>query len=126
MKRVRPERSRKACWARESEPEPCSAASGTSFAGRRSEPPTDAQRHNSSAEEFFCLVEEVGVERPHRSDRLGQGYADDLGTAQRDHPAEFLAERQAGRMNAQASAEHAVVGAGSAAALQVAECDDAR
>src|ERR1700722_997283 len=124
--RARPGCSRRACWARESVREPPYAASRTCFESRRSESSPDAQPKKSSAEEFFRLVEEVGVERSHRADGFRQENANDLGAAQGDHPAELLAKRQARRVNAQTRAQHAVVGAGRAAALQVTERDDAR
>ena len=49
------------------------------------------------------------------------GDADDVRTAQRNHFAELAVHREFDRLHAVARAEHAVVGAGGAAALDMAE-----
>src|SRR5215204_974039 len=84
-------------------------------------PTTRAAPAPRSAEEDLGRLEQLRVQQLGLGERLGQGDADDLRAAQRDHLAVVALADRIDRLDAEARPEHAVVGQRGTAALHVAE-----
>src|SRR5215207_1786004 len=84
------------------------------------------ERADGSAEEDLGGLEQLRVEQLGLGQRLRERDADDLRAAQRDHLAVVALVRRVDRLDAEARAEHPVVGARRAAALHVPEDRHAR
>src|SRR5918994_5659517 len=74
-----------------------------------------------SAEEHLGRLEQLRVQQLRLGERLRQRDADDLRAAQRDHLAVVALVHGVDRLDAEAGAEHAIVGERSAAALDMAQ-----